>query len=209
MNAIEIRKIVLSQLRNNFALTKDEQEIILTSPMDYYERTLECLGASKNKYYRNMGEGLNPFHSNSCCVYLYWMSNFFSVQGYKDIADKIYYLNKLLNCVELYHEVAMPHIWLCEHPLGTVIGRGKLGSKFFFMQRCSIGQNHGVYPTLGNNVTMCFNSIVIGNSHIGNNVVISASTYIKDQDVPDNVVVFGSSPNLVFKPNTLENTIWK
>lgn len=207
MNAIEIRKIVLSQLRNNFALTKDEQEIILTSPMDYYERTLECLGASKNGYYQM--KGINPFNTNAYCIFLYWMSNYFSRLGKKDVADKIYYLNKFLNCVELYHEVEMPNIWLCEHPLSTVIGRGKLGNRFFFMQRCTVGHNYGLFPTIGNNVTMYSNSMVIGNSHIGNNVVISASTYIKDQDVPDNVVVFGSSPNLVFKPNTLENTIWK
>ena len=137
------------------------------------------------------------------------MSRFFSEAGQKRLADKIYYLNKLLNSVDLYHEVNLPDIWLCEHPLGTVIGRGTFGVRFFFMQRCSIGHNHGIYPVLGNNVRMFFDSKIIGNSHIGNNVVISATSYIKDQDVPDDVIVFGQSPNLVFKPNTMEDTIWK
>ena len=56
---------------------------------------------------------------------------------------------------------------------------------------------------------MFFDSKIIGNSHVGNNVVISAMTYIKDQDVPSDVIVFGQSPNLIFKPNNLEDTIWK
>jgi serine O-acetyltransferase len=40
---------------------------------------------------------------------------------------------------------------------------------------------------------------VLGNCTIGDNVWISANTYIKDEDVPANTIVFGSSPNLVFK----------
>lgn len=54
---------------------------------------------------------------------------------------------------------------------------------------------------MGNHVKMLSNSKVIGNSRIGNNVIISAGTYIKDQDVPNDVIVFGNSPDLVFKHN--------
>ena len=59
-----------------------------------------------------------------------------------------------------------------------------------------------VYPVFGDFVTMYSNSSVIGNCRIGNNVVIGANTCIKDEDIPDNCLVFGSSPNLVIKQKT-------
>lgn len=42
--------------------------------------------------------------------------------------------------------------------------------------------------------------MIIGNSHIGSNVTVGAGAIIKDQNVPDNVYVFGESPNLIIKP---------
>jgi serine O-acetyltransferase len=42
-------------------------------------------------------------------------------------------------------------------------------------------------------------SKILGKCNIGDNAVISANSYIKDQDVPEGALVFGASPNLVFK----------
>lgn len=46
---------------------------------------------------------------------------------------------------------------------------------------------------------MCAGSSIIGDSVIGDNVLIGANATIKDEVVPSNVVVFGESPNLVIK----------
>ena len=98
MSEDDILNLTTQQLWNNFLLSKEEKDVILDSSKDYYEKTIICLSRSKNKYYRNLtNEGINPYHSNSYCVFLYWMSRFFSQQGYSNIADKIYYLNKMLN----------------------------------------------------------------------------------------------------------------
>ena len=117
-------------------------------------------------------------------------------------ADCLYYLNKSLHSIELFYEVALPEHFMVEHPLGSVIGKAKYGDYFCFYQGCTIGGNYnnGVlkYPTIGNNVRMYANSTIIGDSKIGDNVIISANTYIKNQVIPDNSIVFGSSPdNLV------------
>jgi len=45
---------------------------------------------------------------------------------------------------------------------------------------------------------------VLGDSHIGNNVVISAETYIINENIPDNSIVFGKSPNLIIKTKSEE-----
>ncbi|MCR5688367.1 MAG: transferase [Lachnospiraceae bacterium] len=149
---------------------------------------------------------IRPFHSLEYCVFLYWMSRMAYLEGKSELASYVYYLNKSLNCVELFYEVELPPTWYCEHPLGSVMGKAEYGDCFFFYQGCTVGGNikkdgSSIYPVIGSHVKMMSNSKVLGDSHIGNNVIISANTYIKDQDVPDDVIVFGQSPDLKFAAN--------
>lgn len=51
-------------------------------------------------------------------------------------------------------------------------------------------------------------SIILGNSKIGKNCIISSGTYIKDEIIPDNTIVFGRSPNLIKKYNNRKNKIF-
>ncbi|MFK2235759.1 serine acetyltransferase [Bacteroides fragilis] len=46
---------------------------------------------------------------------------------------------------------------------------------------------------------MCANSSIIGNCLIGDNVIIGANSGVKDEDIPNDSLVFGYSPNLVVK----------
>ena len=46
---------------------------------------------------------------------------------------------------------------------------------------------------------MYANSSILGKCHIGKNVQIGAGALVKNQDVPDNSIVFGQSPNLIIK----------
>lgn len=41
---------------------------------------------------------------------------------------------------------------------------------------------------------------MVGNANVGENVVISTGTTVIDEDIPDNCMVFGKSPNLIIKP---------
>ena len=119
------------------------------------------------------------------------------------LADKVYYLNKVMNAVDLYYEIELPEHWTCEHPLGSVMGRAQYGDKFIFMQGCTVGGNwtNGElkYPIIGEQVTMLSNSKIIGDSHIGNNVTLSANSYVINRDIPDNSVVFGQGKDIVIK----------
>ena len=51
---------------------------------------------------------------------------------------------------------------------------------------------------------MYSNSTIIGETTIGNYVIISSGTYIKNENIPDNCIVFGQSPNLVIKERSVE-----
>lgn len=56
-----------------------------------------------------------------------------------------------------------------------------------------------LWPVIGDHVTFYANSSVIGNCHIGDNVIIAANAFVFNDNIPDNSVVFGSSPNLLVR----------
>ncbi len=105
----------------------------------------------------------------------------------------------MLNACDLFYEVELPDIFRLDHPVGTVMGRAKYSDYFLFSQNCTVGNNRGIYPQIGQHVWMCTNASIIGNCIIGNNVIIGANACVKDQNIPDNSIVFGQSPNLIIK----------
>jgi serine O-acetyltransferase len=119
------------------------------------------------------------------------------------LMDKCYYLNKALNACDLFYEVELPSIFMIDHPVGSVMGRAKYSDYFSFGQNCTVGNNHGIYPVIGDHVKMCASSMILGNCIIGNNVIIGATACVKDENIPDNSLVFGNSPNLIIKPRKL------
>jgi serine O-acetyltransferase len=99
----------------------------------------------------------------------------------------------------------MPRIFFLDHPIGSVIGRANYGNRFSFTQNCTVGNNKGIYPTIGENVSMMSGSKILGNCLIGNDVIISANAYVKDSDIPSCSLVFAASPNLVINKNWPES----
>lgn len=164
---------------------------------------MDCMSRFNAKYYCG---AIDPFNSVMYCIYLYKYSKKMSNMGYISLADRIYYLNKMLNAVDLYHGINLPNIWFCEHPVGSVMGRAKYGNRFCFYQNCTVGGNRTVdgklfYPSIGEDVCMYSYSRIIGKCVVGNNVILGTGTSVVNQDVPANVIVFGASPNLIFKEN--------
>jgi serine O-acetyltransferase len=193
--------LLTSQLDNLFKLEgKSDVEILDNILDDVLAKTEHCFSYNKNKYYHKNGQTyFHPFHSGQYSIFLYFLSRRLFLEKQALLADKVYYLNKTLNSVDLYHEVEMPDIFGLDHPLGSVIGRAKFSNYFYFTQNCTVGNNHGRYPSFGRNVKLFAGAAVIGNCIIGDNCIISARTFIKDQNVPPNSLVFGSSPDLVIK----------
>lgn len=169
----------------------------------------KCFEASSNKHFVGGDiENISVYNSVQYCIVLYILANTaYKLDGDGHNAEKLYYLNKVLNSVDIFYTVEMPEIWGCEHPLSAVMEHAKFGDYFYFYQGCTVGGNYDNYPIIGNNVRMYSNSTIVGDSVIGNNVIISANTYIKDATIPDNCIVFGQSPNITIKKKTKEN-IW-
>lgn len=102
-----------------------------------------------------------------------------------------------------FHNIAGGLLLL--HPFNiTVNSRAVLGHNVTLFKGCTIGSvrsgpREGV-PVIGDRVTLCVNSTVVGNVTIGNDVLIAANTMV-DFDVPDNSVVFGNPGQIRYKEN--------
>lgn len=198
----DILKGLIRQLTSFFSISDTEiDEIHALSDM-VFERCEYNFSKNENKYYSRKGEVyFNPYHSGQYTVFLYYFSNtiFKEKKNYLSLADKIYYLNRTMNSCDLFYEVALPEIFMLDHPLGSVMGRGQFGNYFAFSQNCTVGNNNNIFPVIGAHVTMSANTMILGNCKIGDHVILGAGACVKDQDVPDHSLVFGSSPNLIIK----------
>lgn len=203
-----IHKLVSHQVDNLFFINETEKELLDLYYPNTEQRVRTCFAASTNKYYHHNGEvRFSPYHSGQWCIFLYFLANSIFRKERREAArtlcDKLYFLNKAMNGLDLYYEVEMPDIFFLDHPVGTVMGRAKYSNHFSFGQNCTVGNNKGIFPEIGERVNMMSGSKILGKSRIGNNVIIAANAYIKDQDVPSHTIVFGASPDLTFKSNTL------
>lgn len=157
----------------------------------------------KNEFYKDEAF-FNPYHSVQYMVFLYYLAHELYLNSKSLLlCDRVYYLNKIMNGVDLFYAIELPLHFGAEHPVGAVLGRANYGNAFFFYQCCTVGgayvNGELFYPVIGENVSLFANSSVIGKSIIGNNVKIGAGTIVKNQDVPHNCIVFGESPNLIIK----------
>jgi serine O-acetyltransferase len=199
----KLKELLYKQLNNFFFLTKKEKGILEKTILVVLSKLKNCISASNNIYYKkNNIPYFNPYNSAHYSIFLYHFSNsIFKIYGneYKNLASKIYYLNKCLNGLDVFYEVNLPKVFFLDHPVGTVLGRAQYGENFRFTQNCTVGNNKGIYPVIGKNVTMLAGSMILGNSKIGNYSVLAARSYVIDTNIPPFSVVFGSSPKLVIK----------
>lgn len=87
---------------------------------------------------------------------------------------------------------------IVQHGYATIIAPRKIGKKCWVNQGVTIGYtNDDDCPTLGDNVTVYAGAKILGDVHVGNNVVVAANAVVV-KDVEDNCVV-GGVPAKVIK----------
>ena len=86
-------------------------------------------------------------------------------------------------------------------------GQAKLGNNVFLTHGVTIGRDvrgkrKGV-PVIGDRVCIRANSTVVGNVHIGNDVLIAPNTFV-NFDVPDHSIVIGNPASIHHRDNAKE-----
>lgn len=170
-----------------------------------YERCIKALSASKGKYLNPNGQPVfSLYHSGCWSIFLYYLSNSL-LNDKEEWAQKIFYLNKVLHSVDWYYEINLPDHFMVVHPMGSALGRASYGDYLLIYQGVTIGSNISLndgelhYPILGKGIVLFPDAKIVGNSIIGNNVILSVGSCVINENIPDNSIVFGCSPNLVIK----------
>lgn len=201
--------VIIRQLTNFWPISDSEKEHIFSNLDASLQHFYRIASVSSNKYFKTIDgtPKFSPFHSDQYAMLLYILSkNLFNSNQH--LSEKLYYLNKVMHSIDIYSAVELPPFFCFFHPVGTVLGRAIFNNYLTISQNCVIGNNKGVYPVIGSYVSLMAHSMVLGNSEIGNNCIISAGSIVKDQNIPAHSIVFGISPNLTIKPNKLKNQYW-
>jgi len=97
----------------------------------------------------------------------------------------------------------------------TINPNAVIGKNVNILTGALIGYNpRGKYkgcPTIGNEVWIGPNSVIVGNVTVGNNVVVAPNTLV-NRDVPDNSMVVGNPAKIIPNKNATESyinyTVW-
>lgn len=97
------------------------------------------------------------------------------------------------------------------HPYNITVGAGViLGNNVNLHKGCTIGrENRGKRvgaPVIGNCVSIGINATVVGNIHIGNDVMIASNSFV-NFDVPDHSVVIGNPGVIHHKDKATEGYV--
>lgn len=88
---------------------------------------------------------------------------------------------------------------MCYHPFATVINAKSIGRNFQFRNSLTIGNKHNdntLKPTIGDDVTVGSNVVIIGPITIGSNVIIGAGSVVV-KDVPSNCIIAGNPAQII------------
>lgn len=161
-----------------------------------------CFSYIKNKYYCSCGEPIfNPLHVCQWTMFLYEMAHsiYKTDPEHTDLCDMIYGISKCFSSADIFYGVNMPTIWFFDHPQGSVLGRAEYGNFFTFSQGCTVGNNKGAYPSIGEHVSMMSGSKILGKCCIGDHVILAANSFVMDRDIPSFSIVFGEGKDIYIK----------
>ena len=166
------------------------KEINLYDFNPIYKQTCEkyyhCLTKKEPKHYPQ--KLIN--HADEYTSFLVFLAKEFFINGYIEIAESAYLINRRLNSFDCFYTREMPEIFHLDHPIGTVIGQAKMGNYITIYQGVTIGGNLKMeYPSREEGVAFFPKSTVIGKTYIGKNSAIGAGVQLYNKKINENSAV--------------------
>ena len=192
-----LSEYIIRQINTFFPDGNDVLISDIASPMDKaLDRLSFCFNEVISPRYQKEGQAFfHHLYADHYVMLLWFLSNStWKETGNKDIASKLYYLNKVLHGLDCMYDTEMPDIFLVFHGVGTMLGKAKYADYFIALHGCTIGSHKGEYPIIDKGVALTAYSALIGNCEIGNRVSISAYTPVFGMKVAnDNIVMRNNS----------------
>jgi serine O-acetyltransferase len=174
-------------------------------------RLEHCFAHINNKYFFDGTSAVfNHLHGDQYSMFLYLLCNTaYNAGANIGVPTKFFLLNKSLHGIDAFYEVELPSIFLFVHPIGTVLGRGQYADYLLVYQRCGVGSNHDIYPTLGPYTTLRPGSAVLGQCTLGRNNTLAAESLLLDRDLSNDSVYIGNPRDFVLRPAKGTPSIWR
>ncbi|WP_293905293.1 hypothetical protein [Phenylobacterium sp.] len=144
----------------------------------------------------------NVLQSSQHCIFLYYLANTIHRRsGDTAAATRLFLMNKALNGIDLFYEIAMPEVFYIGHSVGIVLAKATYGNYLVLYQNSTVGRHKDQIPVIGDRVVLYPNTAVIGRSMIGDDAVLSQGVSAVNKTVPPGVIAFrGAGGDLAFQP---------
>ena len=181
-----------------------------------YDDIIEQHSHIYNRYYNDGNTGLiNLNFLDHYVILAYRFANALWKNNLPFYAEAVYYSLRIRGSIDLFYTTDIDKFFMPTHSLGAVIdSHVKYGKLFKVYNGCHLGPYNIVgvdpkewkHPKVGDFVTMLGGSKLFGETTVGNNVIISVNTVVVNEEIPDNCIVSGISPNLVFQRLKVSNS---
>jgi len=144
----------------------------------------------------------NVLQSSQHCLYLYFLGHtIWKRSGDAAAATRLFLMNKALNGIDLFYEIAMPEVFYIGHSVGIVLAKATYGNHLVLYQNANVGRHKADIPVLGDRVILYPGSAVVGRAIIEDGAVLAQGARAINRRVPANQMAFAAAGgDLTFRP---------
>ena len=184
------------------AVVPDGREAAFRATADaHLDEALERLHRCINACAPWRPDEFNVLQSSQHAIYLYFLANtIWKRSGETESPTRLFLMNKALNGIDLFYEIAMPQVFYIGHSVGIVLAKATYGEFLVLYQNSTVGRHKDQIPVIGERVVLYPNTAVIGRSVVEDDAVVSQGVSVVNKHVPKGAMAFaGPLGELVFR----------
>jgi len=185
------------------AIVPDGREALLRAAVEaHIDEALERLHRCINACAPWRPDEFNVLQSSQHCIFLYFLANtIWRRSGETAAPTRLFLMNKAMNGIDLFYEIAMPDVFYIGHSVGIVLAKATYGNYLVLYQNSTVGRHKDQIPVIGERVVLYPNTAVIGRSVVEDDCVVSQGTSVVNKRTPKGSIVFQGAPGeLAFRP---------